>query len=82
MDRVVFIAMSCKIVLFLSVVSLNLFNAQVPEKKATPASKPKAKKAGTGAGGANNKTTKAKGKSEAVKARDEARWAFHPKFHH
>ena len=52
----------------LSVISLNLLNAQVPEKAATPASKPKAKKAAT-----NNKTTKAKGKSEAVKARDEAR---------
>jgi hypothetical protein len=43
---------------------------KVPEKAATPASKPKAKKAATGLG---NKTTKAKGKSEAVKARDEAR---------
>jgi discs large-associated protein 1 len=42
---------------------------KVPEKAATPASKPKAKKVG----GTNNKTTKAKGKSEAVKARDEAR---------
>ena len=79
--------MPCKIVIefhshVLSVFSLNLSNAQVPEKKATLASKPKAKKAGTGVGGANNKTTKAKGKSEAVKARDEARWAFHPEFHH
>jgi len=46
---------------------------KAPEKKATPASKPKAKKAGTGVGGSNNKTPKAKGKSEAVKARDEAR---------
>jgi len=50
---------------------------KVPEKKkATPTSKPKAKKAGTGAGqGSNNKTTTkaTKGKSEAVKARDEAR---------
>ena len=52
---------------------------QVPEKKATPATKAKAKKGGggTGVGGSNNKTTtKAKGKSEAVKARDEARWVF------
>jgi len=45
---------------------------KVPEKKSTPALKPKAKKAGTVV---NNKTNKAtnKGKSEAVKARDEAR---------
>merc|ERR1719499_2071997 len=41
---------------------------KVPEKKATPASKAKAKKAGgAGVSGSNNKTTKAKGKSEAVK---------------
>jgi len=46
---------------------------EAPEKKATPPSKPKVKKAGTGVGGPNNKTTKPKGKSEAVKARDEAR---------
>jgi len=49
---------------------------KAPEKKATPASKAKSKKASPGVAGspAGNKTTKAKaGKSEAVKARDEAR---------
>lgn len=76
------IVTECQSSKFSSVLSLNLSNAQAPEKKATPASKPKAKKAGTGVGGSNNKTPKAKGKSEAVKARDEARWAFHPEFHH
>ena len=47
---------------------------QAPEKKTTSTSKPKAKKATTGV--ANNKTSTTKGKSEAAKARDEARCSF------
>ena len=47
---------------------------QAPEKKTTSTSKPKAKKATTGV--TSNNTTKTKGKSEAAKARDEARCSF------
>ena len=47
---------------------------QAPEKKTTSTSKSKAKKATTGV--ANNKTSTTKGKSEAAKARDEARCSF------
>ena len=47
---------------------------QAPEKKTTSTSKPKAKKATTGVTGGG--ATKTKGKSEAAKARDEARCSF------
>ena len=47
---------------------------QAPEKKTTSTSKPKAKKAATGVNGGG--AAKTKGKSEAAKARDEARCSF------
>ena len=47
---------------------------QAPEKKTTSTSKPKAKKATTGVTGGG--AAKTKGKSEAAKARDEARCSF------